>query len=262
MQSTRHRNILEVLRVDGEISLTDLAERLGVSSETVRRDIKKLADDGVVQAIRGGVALPEVLKETAFHYCMLELVEEKRVIAALAAQQVASGDSLIILGGSTAAYFAWELRRFRDLTVVTNSGDIARLLVTRSGNKVFMIGGLLRADNGSTYGALAAEALGQFAVSSVFFSSLVHPVDGFMHDQSEDVLMIRAAIQAASRRVVLADHTKLGQRGLLRVATFSEVDLLITDRKPSADVVGNIASTRTRLLVADSENSGKLNVAV
>jgi DeoR/GlpR family transcriptional regulator of sugar metabolism len=257
MQSARHREILDLLRVEGEIGLVELAERLGVSNETIRRDIKKLADQGVVEQVRGGVALPEVLKQTAFHYCLLEQIDEKKAIGVVAARQVTSGDSLSILGGSTAVYFAWELRGLRDLTVVTNSVDIARLLVPRPGNKVFVIGGQLRADNGSTYGAVAAEDLRRFAVSSAFFSvAQVHAVDGYMHDQSEDVLLIRAAMQTAAKRIVLADHTKFAQRGLHRVATFPEIDLLITDRTPIGDMATALATARARVLTGDVTGNG------
>lgn len=253
MQLSRHTEILNFLRIEGEISLVELATRLGVSNETIRRDIRKLAADGVVEQLRGSVALPEVLRETAYHYCLLEQVEEKRRIAAQAAKLVKSGDSLIIIGGSTSSYFAFELRELRDLTLVTNSCDTARLLVNRPGNRVFLLGGELRADNGSTYGAVASEDLRRFAVSTAFFSvAQVHAVDGYMHNHSDDVVLTRAAIDCAERSICLADHTKFGKRGLMRLATLTEIDVLVTDALPSPDLQLALQTARAEVLIADA----------
>lgn len=253
MKLSRHTAILDFLRVEGEISLTELATRLSVSNETIRRDIRKLAAEGVVEQLRGSVALPDVLRETAYQGCLLEQVDEKRRVAAAAAPLVNSGDSLIILGGSTSSYFAWELRGVRDLTLITNSCDIARLLLNRSGNKVFLVGGALRADNGSTYGSVAADDLRRFAVRSAFFSvGQVHAVDGYMHDESEDVNLTRVAIECAERSVVLADHTKFGRRGLMRLAKFAEVDVLVTDKAPAGDIHLALQTVRAEVIVPDA----------
>jgi DeoR family glycerol-3-phosphate regulon repressor len=141
----REREIVEALRVSGGSSrIQTLAVRLGVSEETIRRNVKKLADDGLVRKVHGGVHLPDAEIETSFRQRMDRNPDFKRRIAARVATIVKNGDSLFLDIGSTTAYIARALRGHRDLFVVTNSVAVAHLLAARNNNRVFMAGGELR----------------------------------------------------------------------------------------------------------------------
>ena len=154
----REREIIEALRLNGGSSrIQPLAAQLGVSEETIRRNVKKLADDGRVRKVHGGVHLPDAEPgaetEPSFAQRMDRNPEAKRRIAARVAAMVGNGDSLILDIGSTTAYIARALRRHRDLFVVTNSVAVAHLLAARNNNRVFMAGGELRAHDGGAFGA-------------------------------------------------------------------------------------------------------------
>lgn len=251
MPNLRQREILDVLIIKGRCSLAELAEEFDVSAETIRRDVKSLADEGLVEPVRGGVALPEVLRETAFHYCLLEQVDAKKAIAARAAEEVANGDVLMIGGGSTTTYFAHALRRHMELTVITNSVDIARMLIPRNGNRIYCMGGALRAVDGAVLGPLAVDFVRRFSAKKAFFSvAEVDLDDGLMHDAVEDVELIRAILARAERRYLLCDQSKFAKRGLLRLARFDEIDALVTEAEPAPEFRRRLEEAGVDVLVA------------
>jgi DeoR family glycerol-3-phosphate regulon repressor len=256
MARQRQDEILDLLQMRGQCSITELAERLSVSGETIRRDIRKLADEGTVEAVRGGVALPEVVRETAFHYCLLEEVEAKQAIAQRAATEVENGERLFLAGGSTMVYFAYALRAHLELTVITNSIDIARLLVTRNGNRVLVAGGEVDARDGCVEGPLAVEFVrGFYAAKAVVSVAKVHATGGLMHDEVNRAEITRAMLDCAEQRIVLADHTRFSGQGLVRIAGLDEIDALATDRAPAPEFAAAIEAAGVRLLQAD-ENAG------
>lgn len=237
MSAIRRNRIIETLKVHGRVSFSQLAEELDVSEETVRRDIKRLISKGVVEPVRGGAALPEVLRVAAFHECLTEQAEEKKIIATLAAQLVKSGDTMMIGGGSTTAYFSLALRSHMSLTIVTNSVDAARILTTSGGNKVFTVGGKLDEQSGSVMGMMAANDFKRFAVEKAFFSvGWLTARDGLMCDTLEEVECWRAMISCASKAIALVDSSKFGKRGLFKAAALEELDILVTDKQPASDV--------------------------
>lgn len=237
MSAIRRNRILETLKVHGRVSFSQLAEELDVSEETVRRDIKHLISKGVVEPVRGGAALPEVLRVAAFHECLTEQAEEKKIIAKLAAQLVKSGDTIMIGGGSTTAYFSLALRSHMNLTIVTNSVDAARILTTSGGNKVFTVGGKLDERSGSVMGMMAANDFKLFAVEKAFFSvGWLTARNGLMCDTLEEVECWRAMMSCAGKAIALVDSSKFGKRGLFKAAALEEVDILVTDKRPASDV--------------------------
>lgn len=150
--SKRHGEIMRLVQAEGTITVSNLAERLGVSLETVRRDVKPLADEGAVVKMHGAIGLPNLTGEAPFERRMRDNAEGKRAIARHAAASIRDGDSIMLDTGTTTSYLARELLGHRRLTVVTNSSDIARTLAIVNGNKVYMAGGELRSDNGAAFG--------------------------------------------------------------------------------------------------------------
>ena len=172
----REREIVDALRIGGGSSrIHVLAARLGVSEETIRRNVKKLADDGLVRKVHGGVHLPNAEIEPSFQRRMDENPEAKRRIGARVAAIIANGDSLFLDIGSTTAYIAQALRSHRDLFVVTNSVAVAHLLAPRNNNRVFMAGGELRAHDGGAFGAEAITFVRRFQVDYAICSATRPP---------------------------------------------------------------------------------------
>ncbi len=233
LRSARHSAILRAVKAKESCSVAELARDLRVSGETIRRDIKLMARDGVVRRVHGGVRLPDAVRESDFHQRLMENAEVKKAIARRAAREVRNGDPIMLDTGSTTAYVAEALREHRDLLVVTNSVDIARTLATRNGNRVYMAGGELRADDGAALGPAATTFVGQFRVRLAFLSiAAIDAEDGLMDYHLSEAEFSRVLMERAERTIVVADHPKFGRRALVRVAGFDGVDTLITDAEP------------------------------
>jgi DeoR family glycerol-3-phosphate regulon repressor len=235
LRSARHSAILKAVTARESCSVVELARDLRVSGETIRRDIKLMARDGMVRRVHGGVRLPDAVRESDFHQRLIEHAEAKKAIARRAAKEVRNGDPIMLDTGSTTAYLAEALRDHRDLLVVTNSVDIARTLATRNGNRVYMAGGELRADDGAALGPAATAFVRQFRVRLAFLSiAAIDAEDGLMDYHLSEAEFSRVLMERAERTVVVADHSKFGRRALVRVAGFDAVDTLITDANPPA----------------------------
>ena len=121
MLSKRQSDILRILETEGSVSIAALAERLGVSLETVRRDVKPLSEAGTVVRIHGAVGLAGQIGEAPFQKRMRENAAAKQAIARAVAEMIRDGDSVMLDTGTTTSYVARELTRRRRLTVVTNA---------------------------------------------------------------------------------------------------------------------------------------------
>ncbi|MGF7009365.1 DeoR/GlpR family DNA-binding transcription regulator [Aminobacter sp. BE322] len=249
--SKRHSEILRLLETEGTITIADLADKLGVSLETVRRDVKPLADNGSILKMHGAIGLPTVVGEAPFERRMRENAEAKRTIAKLVAATIRDGDSVMLDTGTTTSYLARELLGHRRLTVVTNSSDIARTLATVNGNKVYMAGGELRSDSGAAFGVSAIEFVSRFAVAhAVISAGAVDAANGVMDYNLEEAEFARTVLARGQRSVVVTDHTKFGRQGLVQVCGFAGFGELVTDRAPPADLAEALAAAGAELTVA------------
>ena len=249
--SKRHGEILRLLKEEGTVTIADLAERLGVSLETVRRDVKPLTDDGSVFKMHGAISLPGIVGEAPFERRMRENAEAKRAIARMVAATIRDGESIMLDCGTTTSFLARELAGHRRLTVVTNSSDIARTLAPTNGNKVYMAGGELRPDSGAAFGVSAIDFVRRFGVDhAVISAGAVDATGGVMDHDLEEAEFAAMVLSRGQRSVVITDHTKFGRQGLVRVCGFSGFSELATNQAPPADIAAALEAAGTRLRVA------------
>lgn len=253
IHSKRHAEILKLLQEEGTITIASLANRLGVSLETVRRDVKPLTSDGSVLKMHGAIGLPTLVGEAPFERRMRENAEAKRAIARMIARTIQDGESVMLDTGTTTSFLARELLAHRRLTIVTNSSDIARTLAFVNGNKVYMAGGELRTDSGAAFGVSAIEFVGRFSVDhAVISAGAVSATMGVMDHVLEEAEFARMVLSRGRRTVVVTDHSKFGRQGLVQVCGFESVGELATDQPPPPDITAALAQAGTRLLmVAD-----------
>jgi DeoR family transcriptional regulator, glycerol-3-phosphate regulon repressor len=231
--SARLGDIMTQISLRGSVSVTELANSLDVSEETIRRDARILVERGDVLKLHGALAMPHHVGEAPYDRRMRENSEAKRAIARRAAQLVEDGDTLIIDTGTTTSVFAQELRNRRSLTVVTNSSDIARTLATVNGNKVYMAGGELKADNGAAFGPSAVEFIARFKVRHAFISiAALHPELGPMDAALEEADFANMALRRADHRVILSDSSKFGKTSLVTVCDYGSINRLVCDAAP------------------------------
>lgn len=250
MLSKRHADILQLLNERGSLAISALAEALGVSLETIRRDVKPLEEAGQLVRVHGAVGLTGQLGEAPFEKRMRENAEAKRAIARTLAATIRDGDSVMLDTGTTTSFLARELISHHRLTIVTNSSDIARTLATQNGNRVYMAGGELRPDSGAAFGTSALDFISQFAVTHAVISAGAVDAGGIMDFDLAEADFARRVLSCGQRRIVVTDHTKFGRRGLIAVCPFSSVTQLVTDRAPPAPIAEAIARTDVQLLIS------------
>jgi DeoR family glycerol-3-phosphate regulon repressor len=235
--SKRHEEILRIVREEGTSTIAGLADRLGVSQESIRRDVRPLTEIGELFKLHGAVTLPHRVGEAPFEKRMRENAAAKQGIARLAADQISDGDSVMLDTGTTTSLLARELLAKRGLTVVTNSSDIARTLAIVNDNKVYMAGGELRGDNGAAFGASAIEFINRFRVRHAIISiGGLDPISGAMDYNLEEAEFARIALTRGELATIVTDQSKFGRSGLVSVCGLTGFDRLITDVAPVGEL--------------------------
>lgn len=253
----REQEILREVRLaGGSCRVGYLAERLGVSDETVRRNIKALQAKSLVRKVHGGVLLSEdlTLTEQPFQARMRRNASAKQRLAGKFAEMIEDGDSLFLDIGSTTAYAAQALTGHRNLYIVTNSLAVASTLATINGNRVFFAGGELRPHDGGSFGQDAISFIRRFNVRyAVFSAGAINGEIGFMLHDIQEADLSREAAARAQTRIVLADSEKFGRRAPIAVANQSELDILITDAQPPWAIQKMLRDHDISLILAGAE---------
>jgi DeoR family glycerol-3-phosphate regulon repressor len=234
----RQHEILTSVKLHGACSIIDLARQLEVSDETIRRSIKPLVRQGLIEKVHGGIVLSQKQEaEPPFEKRMNERVEAKQLISARVATIIRNGDSIMLDTGSTTAYVARALCDHRDLSVVTNCTEIARTLAREPSNRVHLCGGALRADDWATFGSAAIDFVRQFHVNYALLSIGGVTADGGFSDYHlEEAEFSRAVIAQAQQTIVVADYSKFGNPNFIKVCDFAEVDMVVVECAPPAEI--------------------------
>ena len=247
----RRERIVEVVRERARMTVEDLAELLGSSRETIRRDLSQLADDGRLRKFHGGAALPEPHREGPFADRMGESVREKRAIAAVAAGLFPPGSTLFIDVGTTTQIFAEALAGRPGLTVITNGVAIAKILGD-SGVTVFGIGGAYHPETGEMLGPLAVEQIGRFHAGHAVITVGGLTKRGAMDFQIDEAQVARAMVGQARFITVIADSSKLHRDALFQVCPLETIDRLVVDRPPDAEFAAALDAAGIEVIVASA----------
>ncbi len=251
----RQNEILDQLRRSGgSMRVHAIAQALDVTEETVRRNVKALVSDGLVQKMHGGVRLTGLEEEGDFHQRYRENPEMKRVIAHHVAGMISDGSSLFLDIGSTTAHIADALRDHRRLLVITNSVYVAYRLATRNENRVFMAGGELRSHDGGAFGTDAMSFAANFSTDFAILSAAgLTAANGFMLFDLQEAQFSRLIMGHATTRIIAADSSKFGREAPIAVGDPSLVDILVCDRQPPPDIAKAAESWDMEIQIADQE---------
>ena len=241
----RQDQIVRALRTDGAGGVKVLAERLGVSEATIRRDLVQLHEQGRLTRVYGG-ALAVDGQDEPFAQVSAVHATEKGAIAQRAAELISDGQSVLLDIGTTALRLAHHLHG-RPLTVVTSNLAVLEELQYDEAIELVVLGGFVRRQYRSLVGYLTEECLRQVHVDWLFLgTSGVRPDGRVMDSTMIEVPVKRAMIQAADRVALLADATKFPGHGIAKVCEPDELAVVVTE--PAAD-----ETTRTALAEAGAE---------
>jgi DeoR/GlpR family transcriptional regulator of sugar metabolism len=233
----RRQLILEMVRANGAVSLRELARVVQTSEVTVRRDVRALEAEGLLDRRHGGAVLPGgFTRESGFPHKSHLATAEKTAIADLAAGLVEEGEAIVVGAGTTTQELARRLARIPGLTVVTNSLLVAQVLAHANRVEVVMTGGTLRGSNYALVGSGAEQSLQGLRVSRAFLSgSGLTAERGLSTSNMLSASVDRALVQAATEVVVLADHSKLGTDTMFQTVPSDVITHLVTDEPPMGD---------------------------
>ncbi len=232
----RQALLLEEVRARGSISVEALAEKFAVTLQTVRRDVKLLADAGLLARFHGGVRVPSSTTENiAYRQRQYIHREAKRRIARTVAAAVPSGSSMFINIGTTTEAIAHALLEHRGLRVITNNLNVAAILSDNSDCEVIVAGGIVRPRDRGIVGAVTIDFIQQFKVDIGLIGISGIESDGTLRDFDYREVKVARAIIERSREVWLAaDHSKFNRPAMVELARFDEIDMLFTDAPPPA----------------------------
>jgi len=230
----RQALLMQEVRARGAVSVEALAEQFGVTLQTVRRDVKQLAEAGLLARFHGGVRLPSSTTENIAYRQRQQLNEAaKQRIAKAVAKAVPEGCSLIINIGTTTEAIARELLNHKGLRVITNNLNVAAILSDNSDCEVIVAGGVVRSRDRGIVGEVTVDFISQFKVDIGLIGISGIEDDGTLRDFDYREVKVARAIIEHSREVWLAaDHSKFNRPAMVKLAEFAEVDMLFTDAAP------------------------------
>jgi DeoR family fructose operon transcriptional repressor len=226
----RRRAIVTRLRADGRVGAAAVAAELGVTTETVRRDLVRLESEGVLRRVHGGAVPVGHLSYEPAVSARVAFAEEKTRIARAALKQLPPDGAVLLDAGSTTARLAELFPGGRRLTVYTNTLPIALTLVNHPQLTVWTLGGRVRPLTLAEVDHPAARALAGINVDVAFLgASAISVARGLTTPDPSEAAVKHLMLASARRRVLLADHSKVGEVSLCKHADLADIDLLITD---------------------------------
>ena len=256
MASERRRLILERVAESQAIEAQALADELNVSVMTIRRDIKRLEQDGFLRQTYGGATV-HITKsvELGFNSRALQYAAQKRMIGACAARMIEPGQTLFLGEGTTTSQFAQFLPPHPHLQVITASLSHASLLASRN-IRVIVLGGKLHSDELTMTGPIAEATLQRFyADVCILGAAGIEAQVGVTELDYEIAALHRSMMERARRVLVLADHSKLGFRAPAVVAPVSLVTTLVTDDAASPDALEQLQALGVQVTSAGKQVS-------
>lgn len=245
----RQREIIALVGERGFVTIEDLARQFEVSAQTIRRDIIRLDERGLVLRFHGGAGLPEARLRPPYTHKQTIHVDAKARIAAEAAKSVPAGAALYLDVGTTAEAVAHALLFIPGLTVYTNSLAVAAILGGAEAGEaaeVRVLGGRLLGPDGSLGGAETTAALRLLRLDLAIVACSGFDADGAPMDfDPEKVAVKRLAGERARRRLLVADATKFERQARECIAPGAAFDALVTDAAPTGAVAEAFAGRWT-----------------
>lgn len=237
LTSQRKQYILDVLRREGQVIAKRLSQELGLSEDTIRRDLRDLAHEGLLQRVHGG-ALPASPAVVNFAGREELAIDAKRAIGRAAALMIKDGQVIFVDGGTTAVQLVRQLPAALRATIVTHSARIAVELVDHPHIEVILIGGRLFKHSIVSVGAVALEAIGHIRADGYFMGVTgIHPSEGLSTGDLEEAYIKQAFCKRAAETYVFASEEKLGAASQYVVVALTEVSGLIVNQTVGEEVL-------------------------
>lgn len=248
LASQRKKRILDILGAEKQVLSGELSQRFGVSEDSIRRDLRELAAEGLLQRVHGG-ALPVSAALAPFETRKNVQIDSKRAVSRKAAALIQPGQVVIIDGGTTTTEMIKQLPTDLPFTAVTHSPGIAVGLVDFPRIDVILIGGRLYKHSVVTVGASMLESINRIN-ADLFFMGVtgVHKNAGFTTGDYEEASVKRALSARAAETVVMASQEKLNSASAFAIGPLSLASTLVVDGELDAELSGLLKKQRVTVI--------------
>ena len=246
----RREEIANLVNAQGYAGIEFLADKYGVSTQTIRRDIQALSDDNLVTRLHGGAGSVSSLVNVSYDARRISMLEEKQLLAAAAATLIKSSHSLFMTGGSTMEILAMELSNISTLCIITNNIHAARHLYSKKDIELLMPCGRVRHHNGCIVGPATMEFIANFQTDFLMMGIGGISSEGLLLDYDYEEAKLMDKMMKNSRETILVtDHTKFEKNATAQVGHLRDISYLVTDRKPPTHFCELIAEHNVKLIV-------------
>ena len=250
----RRRYILNKLEKDEQVIVSELSNLFSVSEVTIRKDLKHFEKKNMLIRSRGGAMKQSIINtDLSIYDRRKQNIRLKKAIGSAAAQMIKPGDTILLDTGTTIMELAKHLPKNIELTIITNSVDIAFRLADYPNIKVIMPGGTLRKNSIALIGELAVESLRNYYCDKYFLSAdAVNSEIGLMTTNIEEATIAKININNSNKVIALVDSTKFQRKGTVSIADLTKIDVLITDSAIQHDVLQSVEKKGVEVIIADS----------
>ncbi len=246
----RRSSILEMLRSKGKVKVTDLSRLFNISEVTIRNDLSELERDGMLTRVHGGAV------GTRKAYCNMSLNdrmvvnrEEKLRIAKAVKLMISEGDTLMLDSGTTTYYVAREIAHIKNLTIVTNSLQVAQELSYQSNINVILLGGSLDPRYQFTFGDDALNQLKKYKADKMIIAvDGVSVSSGLTTYHYLEAEVSRQMSTRANRTIAVADYSKIAREGFAHIGAITSIDTLVTNKEADKEEIGAISNLGIEVL--------------
>ena len=249
----RQQRILEKLKEDGAVSVGRLSAEFSVAEETIRRDLEKLEKEEKLLRTHGGaVAIDENKYEPSIEKRKKINVDGKEKVAVLAAGLISPGETIFLDASTTTYYIARELRKMKNITVVTNSLQTIAELSQNKDIKVIGTGGIV-GENSSFVGSLAENSVREkYVADKIFFSSRgVTAERGILDSNEQECAMKKCMMENSCKKIYVCEHTKIGRIGFAKLASFDEIDYFVTENRIDDEWQRKLEEAGVEVIIAE-----------
>jgi DeoR/GlpR family transcriptional regulator of sugar metabolism len=231
LAAERREKILEMLREDGHVKVSELSKVFGISEVTIRQDLEKLEEEQQLRRVHGGAILNNAGNNVReFSLVTRDHQDAKQAIAREAVKLIKNGDTIILDSGSTTTEIAHLIMGFTNLTVITNALNIAMILGSNPGINLLVTGGEFKSPTLSLTGQKAADFFVNLHADKVFLATAgINIETGLTYPSVSDLVVKKAMIDASEHVYLVADSSKIGKSAFACLGSLSLVDTIITD---------------------------------
>lgn len=239
----RQEQIVELVNVQGRVTVAELSERFNMSETTIRRDLAALAARNLVRRTHGGAMRVGTVATSEIPIVQRqgEHAAEKERIGAAAAAMIQNGETVLIAGGSTGLAVARHLNNHSGLTVITESLLLTQELLRQGQHQLIMLGGTVNPDEQAVRGTLARQMLVQLCVDKVIIGArAVSTIRGISAETPEEAEFLRTFLECGEHRILVTDSSKFHLSALATIAPLNIVNTVVTDVNLDEDIAQQI----------------------